>query len=169
MRKFITFVDSFIDYTGQGLAYLIIPMSLIVLYTAGMRYFFNISVPWGFELSLFAFGIHGIVGGAYCLLKGGHVGVDVITSRLPKRVALIMDILGYIMVIFVAIVLVYLGYRWAMRSTLILERSIHGTEFNPQIWWFKWMVPFAGLLLILQGLSQICKDILAFNQKEEEE
>jgi len=167
MRTFIRLVDALSEYTGQALAYLIIPMALIVLYTAALRYFFSIAVPWGFELSLFAFGIHGIVGGAYCLLHGGHVGVDVIVSHLPKRLALIADILGYILVIFVAVTMVYLGSRWALRSTMILERSIHATEFNPQIWWFKWMIPLSGFLIVLQGLSQIFKSILLFGQEGE--
>lgn len=167
MEKFISGVDAFSDALGKVLAWLLVPMVLIVLYTAFMRYFLQAPVPWGFEMALFAFGIHGIGGGAYCLRHGGHVSVDVVASQLPPRWAAVLNILGSLVVVLVTVVMVYLGSRWAWKSTLILERSIHGTEFNPQIWWFKWMVPIAAGLVLLQAVAQLLKNMLQLRKAGE--
>ena len=168
MDTCIACINAFSDRLGKALAWLLVPMVAIVLYTAVMRYFFQVAVPWGFEMALFAFGIHGIGGGAYCLRHGGHVNVDVIVSQLPRRWSIALNMFGSLVVLLVAAALVYLGSRWAWKSTLILERSIHGTEFNPQIWWFKWIVPLSGGLVFLQALAQLLQGALRWKTKGEE-
>jgi TRAP-type mannitol/chloroaromatic compound transport system permease small subunit len=43
----------------------------------------------------------------------------------------------------------------AWQSTLILERSIHQSAFNPQIWWFKWVIPISAALVLLQSFGEL--------------
>lgn len=168
MQNFIRLVDCISEWSGKIIALLIIPMILIIIYTALMRYLFNVGVNWGFEMSLFCYGIHAILGGAYCLKHGGHVSVDILPSRLPFIGQKICEIIGMLVTCAVVVTLFWLGSVWAWKSTLILERSIHGTIFNPYIWWFKWVVPIAALLIALQALAEICRNIMAIRNHLQE-
>jgi TRAP-type mannitol/chloroaromatic compound transport system permease small subunit len=56
-------------------------------------------------------------------------------------------------------VLIYIGSKAAWISTLQLERSSRQTPFDPQIWWYKWVIPFSALLLALQALVESIKTI----------
>ena len=159
MDSFLRAIDRLNDVIGKILALLIIPMILVVLYAAIMRYAFNAAVNWGFEIALFAFGIHCILGGGYTMLHNGHVNVDILTARLPYKWGLVISLLGKLTAVFVVAIILYLGIGWAYKSTLILEHSIHGTEFNPPIWWYKWTVPLSAFLILLQCIAQIIRDI----------
>ena len=164
MKTYIHYIDTLNDKLGKLISLLLLPMIVIVIYTAVQRYFFQTSVSWGFELALFAFGIHGIVGGAYTLRHDGHVNVDILSSRLSPGAGRIIKICGQLVLITVCIVMVYLGSRWAWRSTMIMERSIHATEFNPYVFWYKWMIPLSGLLMILQAIANILKTLISEDQ-----
>ncbi|MCD8351878.1 MAG: TRAP transporter small permease subunit [Planctomycetaceae bacterium] len=166
METFIKAVDSFTNVIGKVLALLIIPMIAVVLYTAVMRYWFKTSVPWGFEMALFIFGIYCIGGGAFAHLHKSHVNVDVLTSHLPPTGRALMEIFGQLVILSVLAVTIYLGSLWAYKSTVILERSIHGTEWNPQIWWFKWFVPFSAVLFALQCSAELLKQVVFLRQKK---
>lgn len=164
MEKIIKVIDAFTGALGKALSCLILPLIAVVLYTAVMRYFLKVSVPWGFEGALFLFGSYCIVGGAFTHLHKGHVNVDALTARLPAKWQARLEIVSQLIIIAVMACIIYMGYRWAYKSTLILERSIHGTEWNPQIWWFKWLVPISAALFALQCVSEILKNVLKLRQ-----
>ena len=164
MNTFVDIVDKANDWLGKVIAWLLVPMVFIVLYTAVMRYFFQLAVPWGFEMAIFCFGIHGIVGGAYCLRHDSHVNVDVLITSSPERFRPFYYIFASLVVLGVCAVMFYLSTRWAWKSTLIFERSIHGTEWNPHIWWFKWMIPLASGLMVLQSLAQLIRHFVSLSK-----
>ncbi len=155
MQKFISAVDALSKWSGKITAFLVIPMILIIVYTALMRYVFHHAVDWGFEASLFIYGMHFMLSGAYCLNVKSHVIVDILPSRLPYLGQKLAAAFGSIFVFFVAVMLVWMGSKWAWKSTLILEHSSHQTAFDPQIWWYKWMIPISAFMLGLQALSDI--------------
>ncbi|MFH1487927.1 MAG: TRAP transporter small permease [Pseudomonadota bacterium] len=51
-----------------------------------LRYFFNRPFASSFELTEFMMAVVVSFGLAYTATKGGHIGVDLITSRLPRNV-----------------------------------------------------------------------------------
>lgn len=166
MEKVIKAIDTFTDITGKIFSLLIIPMIAVVLYTAVMRYWFKTAVPWGFEMALFIFGIYCIGSGAFAHLYKSHVNVDVLTARLSPTAKAYMEIFSQVVILSVLAVAIYLGSLWAYKSTVILERSIHGTEWNPQIWWFKWFVPVSAGLFALQCAAELLKQVVFLRQKK---
>ena len=150
MQKFIDAVDKISKSSGMITAFLILPMILIIVYTALMRYVFHYAVNWGFELSLFVYGLHFMLGGAYCLNLKSHVIVDIVPSRLPFIPRKVLEGLASLVVLIVCIIMVWLGTKWAWKSTLIWERPHHrrrstrlsgGTSglspFRPYCWAFR--------------------------------
>lgn len=132
-------------------------LAIVVFYGALMRYVVKDMPSWAYEISIFMYGILSFCSGAYCLLHDKHVSVDIIKGRLSPKLQRNLDVM-YAMVTIICIAIIsYYAICWAIESTLILERSEHQTAFNPQIWWFKWTVVIALIMLILQAISSIMK------------
>jgi len=164
MNKFIQAVDGLSEYSGRIVAYLIIPLILTIVYSTLIRFFFNVVVDWAFEMSMFMNGIMVMVGGAYTLKYKAHVRVDVITHYLGPAMNRRLDILSFVIIIAVCLVLTYFGGKAAWVSTLRLEYSSLQTPFNPQIWWYKWFIPFSASLLALQALVECMRTIKSKDQ-----
>ena len=160
MQRLINGIEKISDWSGKVSAWMIIPMILVIVYTVVMRYFFSRYPSWGFEIALFVYGIHFILGGAYTLKEKAHVNVDILLPLLPKGMKKILEIAGMIVILFVCVIIVWLGTKYSWQSTRILERSIHQTPFNPQIWWFKWFIPISAALVALQTIADILKQII---------
>ena len=169
MQKFINAVNTISEWSGKLTGFLIIPLILIIVYTSLMRYVFHHSINWGFEISIFVFGTHFMLGGAYCLLLDSHVTVDIIPNRLPFTLQKLSQILGRVVVLLACFMMVWLGSSWAWKSTMIWERSIHQTAFNPPIWWFKWILPLSAALLGLQALADALQRIMEMVSKDKGE
>jgi TRAP-type mannitol/chloroaromatic compound transport system permease small subunit len=157
MQKFIAFADKLSMRTGIWTSYLVLPMIGVIVFTAVLRYFFDIAVDWGFEVSVFIYGVHCLLGGSYTMLLKGHIAVDSIPRRLPVRWQKYIEIISFTIVIAVCLVAVWLGSIWAWKSTKIWEHSIHQTVFNPPVWWFKWTIPISAALIIIQSLADMFK------------
>ena len=65
--------------------------------------------------------------------------------------------------------LIYVGALIWVGTTLawgsFLEGEGTGTPWNPRIWPVKFAIPLAGLLLLLQGVSNLLRDLGAANPK----
>src|SRR6056297_2936770 len=122
-------------------ALLTIPLAIVVVYCALMRYIFHAMPDWGFEIAIFIFGIQVMLGGAYTHAKHKHVSVDILPKYLPALVNLRLKLLHEVIIIFVCLIILFISSQWAWDSFLILEHSMHQTTFNPPIWWFKAIIP----------------------------
>ncbi|WP_051434728.1 TRAP transporter small permease subunit [Desulfonatronum lacustre] len=142
---------------GRLVSLLLLPLVGIIVYSALRSYFFRDPPIWTFEMSLFLFGCFFMLGAAYCHAEKKHVAVDVLSHYLPPKWRRIQGIFSEGVVLFVALVLLYISIPNAWRSTMMLERSTHQTPFNPQIWWFRWVIPISCALISWQAF----KDMLA--------
>lgn len=90
-KTVITVVQKISDYSGKFISILIFPLIIVVVYTVIMRYVFHMPPNWGFEVSLFLYGIFIMMGDSYCLKLKAHVTVDVVPKMLkPKEQGLVL-------------------------------------------------------------------------------
>jgi TRAP-type mannitol/chloroaromatic compound transport system permease small subunit len=130
----------------------------IVLYEILMRYIFNLSQLWAFETSLFVFGTLFALGGAYTLLHQGHVKMDILYVRWPPKARAIMDIITFLLFLIFIGVLLWKGWNFAIRAIELGEKS--NSPWAPYLWPTKIMIPIGAFLVLLQGLSQLIRNIL---------
>ena len=159
MSNFLSSINRMSQWSGKIVGYLILPMIAVVVYTALLRYAFHKPPIWGFEVSLFVYGLHFMLAGAYCLNVKAHVAVDVLPRYLPIRWQSVTEILAGLVILFFCSMLIWLGCQWAWEATKILEHSIHQTAFNPPVWWYKWVVPLSAVLIALQSLGNLVSAI----------
>ncbi len=149
---------------GRLVSLLILPLITIIVYSALKSYLLKSPPIWTFEMSIFIFGCFFMLGTAYCHQNKGHVAVDVINHYLPPKWRKVQGIFSESVILFVALTLVYISVPNAYRSTLMGERSILQTPFNPYVWWFRWIIPISGILLACQNIANIIRHIKSTSQ-----
>lgn len=155
-------------WSGHVLSYLILATIAIQVYGVVARYVFNRPTSWGYEMSLFTFGTYFMLAGAYCLAVKSHVLIDIVSGSLPFRAQMLFSAVAYLIVLVIGVALVRFGGTAFLRSFATLETSGQ-TLFDPPIWWYRGVIPLAGVLLALQAASDFLKAVLAFIRGQEAE
>ena len=101
-----------------------------------------------------------MMAGAYTLSTEAHVRGDVIYRLFPTRVQGWIDLILYFIFFFPGILaLAFYGYEYAALAWKIKETSWNSPA-QIQIYMAKSLIPAAGILLIIQGISEVCRSII---------
>jgi len=158
LRAFLKFIDAVNDRVGNLLSYFLFFFFVLLLMEVILRYFFNSPTVWANELAQMLFGAYAILAGGYILRTGGHVNVDILYSRLSRKQRAVLDIVtSSLFFLFCGMLLVY-GGSLAWDSLARFEHS--QSAWNPPLYPAKLMIPLAAILLMLQGLTKLIRDIL---------
>ncbi|MBC7685111.1 MAG: TRAP transporter small permease subunit [Bdellovibrionales bacterium] len=164
MQNVLFFVDRISTWVGQAFSWLIVALTLLISWEVFARYAFNAPNPWAFDLMIMMYGAAFMMAGAYTLAKNGHVRGDVLYSFFPPRLQAGLDLLLYFLFFIPGVVaLVWAGYDYAAESLAINEHSTL-TANGPPLYPFKMVIPFAGMLLLMQGTVEIVRCIICLRE-----
>ncbi len=150
-------IDGISTWTGKAAAWLIIGLTALVCAEVFKRYILNMPTAWIFDASNMMYGTLFMLGGAYTLAQNGHVRGDFLYSSMRPRTQASLDIVLYFVFFLPGIAaLFYAGWEYAVDSWRINEHS-NVTADGPPVWQFKFMIPLAGVLLLLQGAAEIAR------------
>jgi TRAP-type mannitol/chloroaromatic compound transport system permease small subunit len=156
LRGFVRCVDAAIDFIGKTASFLIYPTMLVLVYEVVMRYYFTRPTIWAHETSCMLYGAHFVIGGAYALQRGAFVNVEVLYIRLSKRGRAVLDLITWTMFYVFVGTLLWKSIPWAWESFSVREFS--DSTWGPYVWPIKMTIPFASLLMLLQGMTKTIKD-----------
>ena len=166
MQNVLFFVDRVSSWVGQAFSWLIVALTFLITWEVFARYVLNTPNPWAFDLMIMMYGAAFMMAGAYTLAKNGHVRGDVLYTFFPPRLQAGLDLLLYIVFFIPGVVaLVWAGYTYAAESLAIREHSTL-TANGPPLYPFKMVIPFAGVLLLLQGFVEIVRCIACLRKGE---
>ena len=151
-------IDFLVEKQGQLTSFLIVPLLFIVLYEVLMRYAFNAPTVWGFEATAFAYGLHYMLGLSFMEHAEGHVRVDIITTRFSKKVQAIIMLVGYSLIFMPVFVLMTWG-AMKFAHTATVTNELNSTSWAPRIWPYKIFMALSFLLLVVQGVSTMLKNL----------
>jgi len=158
LGKVFHIIDMISEWSGKLVSFLLLPLIAFIMYDVLMRYVFNRPTDWAHELSYLMFGTIWIIGGAYALVKGSHVKMEVIYNRLPLRRRAIIDLItAPLFFVFIGILL-WKGWDLAWSSVLRLEHS--NSFWSPPLYPVKMMIPLGAFLLLLQGVVRFIRDAI---------
>ena len=161
MDKLATLINMLNEYIGKAGSLLVLPLVGVVFYEVIMRYAFNAPTTWGFELTVFIYGVHYMLGLALTEGRGGHVQVDVLIVRFPKRVQAAFGIFtGLVIFLPVWVCMTIWSIKYAATSINMLETN--PTSWAPPIWPLKILMAVGFCMLLLQGISTLIRHIETF-------
>jgi len=159
-------IDGISTWTGKAAAWLIVGLTALVCAEVFKRYILNMPTAWIFDASNMMYGTLFMIAGAYTLAQNGHVRGDFLYSSMAPRRQATLDLLLYIVFFLPGIAaLVYAGWEYASDSWRINEHS-NVTADGPPVWQFKFMIPLAGALLLLQGAAEIMRCLICLKTGE---
>jgi TRAP-type mannitol/chloroaromatic compound transport system permease small subunit len=152
-------IDYFTDTTGTWVAWLNVPLVLIVAYEVTARYAFHAPTIWSFDLTYMLYGTIFMLGAAYALHKGAHIRTDFFFEKWSTKTKGWIDSVAYIVFFFPSIVtFLFVSGAEGWYAYEINETS-EQTPWRPILWPFKMVVPLACLLLLIQGVSETIKSV----------
>ncbi len=137
----------------EGAKWLIILMAGLMLYEVIARYSLHSPTSWAPELAALLFGPFFLLGGPYLLHIGGHVSVDLLSGKMPPRIARLLSVICFVLAIVFAGILLWFSYPLALQSLEYGETSY--STWNPAVWPAKATLPIAAFLMILQAIAEL--------------
>ena len=150
-------IDRISLFTGEFVAFWSIIAVFVYYYEVVVRYVFNSPTNWAHESMFLMFGMQYLVAGAYAMLAGSHVRVDIFYAKFSVRGKAFIDLLTSVFFFIFAGTLLYTSYIFSMDA--IGQNEVSFTEWTIQYWPVKCVMVVGSLLLILQGISLVLKDV----------
>ena len=101
-----------------------------------------------------------MMAGAYTLSTEAHVRGDVIYRLFKPRTQGYLDLILYFIFFFPGVLaLAFYGYEYASLAWKIKETSWNSPA-QIQIYMARSLIPAAGILLIIQGIREVCRAII---------
>ncbi len=163
LKRFSGLIDALNDKIGAAIRWLALLMVFVGASTAVLRYgsrgfgvSMNLTPPT--EIQWYLFSLIFLLGAAYGLNHNVHVRVDVMYEKLSRKARAWIDLVGSVLFLIpFSIAMLYLSWP-AVRD------SVRGFEGSPDPgglprWPIKIVILISFALLVLQGLSQVVKQI----------
>ena len=158
MKNILMAVDRASTRLGQTFAWLIVALTCLIAWEVFSRYVLNTPHDWALDVQIQMYGTLFMLAGAYTLAKNGHVRGDVLYGFFEPRTQAWVDLILYGLFFLPGIVaLTWAGWTFAQESIAIRESTFSATPLP--LYPFKFMIPVAGLMLLLQGLVEIVRCI----------
>ncbi|MDN3919659.1 TRAP transporter small permease subunit [Roseateles violae] len=165
VQKILHTADGISTWVGKAFAWLIVVLMLMVVAEVFKRYILNMPTAWIFDASNMLYGTLFMMGGAYALAHDGHVRGDFLYGSMKPRTQAWLDLLLYIAFFLPGIcALTWSGWTYFGDSLSIRETTFNATPLP--VYPFKFVIPLAGALVLMQGLSEILRCIVCIRTGE---
>lgn len=163
--KILNYIDGISLWSGKIVRWLAVVLTAVVLYEVFARFVFNSPTDWGFDVAMMIYSTFFMMGAAYMQLIKGHIRVDVILKMFQPRTQSILELVNIlIFMIPFAFVMVWFGAKVAILSTVAEEIS-NTSQWGEAIWPWRWMIPAAFFLFLLQCFADLVRVITSLRRQ----
>jgi TRAP-type mannitol/chloroaromatic compound transport system permease small subunit len=165
MQRFLLSIDKLSNLFGRLFSWLIVALTLLISWEVYSRYILNRPHAWALDVQIMMYGTLFMMAGAYTLAQNNHVRGDVLYGFFRPRTQAWVDFILYIVFFLPGIVaLTYAGWEFAKDALAIREQTFSADALP--IYPFKFVIPVAGLLLLLQGIVEIIRCVRCIRDGE---
>jgi len=163
MQRVLLSVDRLSTWLGQLFAWAIIALTLGISWEVFSRYVLNTPHGWALDAQIMMYGVLFMMAGAYTLSKNGHVRGDVLYGFFMPRTQATIDLVLYIVFFLPGVVaLTWAGWTYFSDSLAIREQTFNADPLP--VYPFKFVVPMAGAILLLQGIVEIVRCVVCLRE-----
>jgi TRAP-type mannitol/chloroaromatic compound transport system permease small subunit len=165
MQKLLLAVDRFSTWLGQLFAWAIIILTFTISAEVFSRYVLGKPHAWMLDVQIMLYGILFMMAGAYTLSKNGHVRGDVLYGFFRPRTQATLDLILYVLFFLPGVTaLTWAGWTFFTDSLAIREQTFNADPIP--VYPFKFFIPFAGAILLVQGFVEIARCIVCIREGE---
>lgn len=156
MQSILWSIDRLSTFIGKVFAWCALLLTLLISWEVFSRYVLNQPHAWVLDAQIMLYGAMFMTAGAYTLSKNGHVRGDVLYGFFQPRTQAIIDLALYIVFFLPGIIaLTWAGWIYAGESLAIREQTFSADPLP--LYPFKYVIPLAGITLLLQGIAEIVR------------
>ena len=155
-------IDRFTDTTGTWIAWLNVPLVIVVAWEVIARYAFNAPTIWSFDMTYMLYCTIFMLGAAYALHKGAHIRTDFFYEKWSVKTKGMVDSVSYIVFLFPSLILFFAASANEAWYAFTIKETSEQTPWRPILWPYKTVVPVTCVLLMLQGVSEVIKSVFAW-------
>lgn len=165
MQNLLLAVDRLSTFIGKAFAWTVVLLTALISWEVFSRYVFNTPHAWVLDAQIMLYGTLFMTAGAYTLSKNGHVRGDVLYGFFMPRTQATIDLVLYILFFVPGIfALTWAGWGFANESLAIREQTFSADALP--LYPFKFIIPLAGGILLLQGVVEIIRCVLCLQTGE---
>ncbi|MET3178580.1 TRAP transporter small permease subunit [Variovorax sp. NFACC27] len=159
IQRFLHAVDRFSMVIGKTFSWLIVALMLLVCGEVFKRYALNAPTAWIFDANNMLYGTLFMMGGAYTLAQAGHVRGDFFYGSMKPRTQAALDLVLYALFFLPGVVaLTWSGWTYFGESLAMREQTFNADPIP--VYPFKFVIPVAGAVLLLQGFAEMVRCVL---------
>ena len=136
----------------------IVFVTVAILYEVVARGWFGHATIWANETTVYLSAVAYLLGGGYALLHAATCASISSTGCCRRAPSALPDVFT-LRLLLAYVAALDLGRRVRWPGTPSCNREGTGTPWNPPIWPVKMAIPIAGLLLLLQGIVNLLRDL----------
>lgn len=165
MQPLLLAIDRISALAGKIAGWSIVVLTGIICYEVFARYLFRAPTTWAYDTSYMLYGFLFMLAGPYALSRNAHVRADFLYRTMPPRLQALLDLPLYIL-FFVPGMLALIWFGWGF-AWLAYQQNEHSsvTPEGPMIWPFKFLIPFCGALMLVQGLAEMARCVIAIRTR----
>lgn len=165
MQKILLGVDRFSTWFGQVCSWAAVGLTALIGWEVFSRYVLNTPHGWVLDAQIMLYGVLFMMAGAYTLSKNGHVRGDVLYGFFRPRTQATLDLILYFLFFLPGVLaLTYAGWTFFNDSIKINEQTFSADPLP--LYPFKFVIPLAGGLLLLQGIVEIIRCVICIREGE---
>jgi TRAP-type mannitol/chloroaromatic compound transport system permease small subunit len=166
MEKLIRNIDNLSKAIGHCFGWTVLVLTAGTCYEVFRRYVLNDPTDWAFDMSYMLYGTLFLMAGAYTVSANAHVRGDFIYRKWKPSTQAKVDLVLYFIFYFPGILaLVFSGLAYGLESARIQEVSVNSPVGVP-LWPLKLIIPLAGFFLLLQGVAEVCRCLIAIRNNQ---
>lgn len=161
MRRYVAVVERFNYRVGRFAMYLIFVMIAVLLWSSITKIvpFMRPSL-WTLEMAQFLMVAYFFLGGPYSIQLDSNVRMDLVYGAMSFRKKAFVDAFTVVFLIVYLGFLLYGNINSLAYAIEFGERS--SSPWRPYLWPLKVMTAFGAVLMLLQALAELFKDIERF-------
>ncbi|MGW8194591.1 MAG: TRAP transporter small permease subunit [Desulforhopalus sp.] len=157
IKAYVRYVEALNRLIGKFAMYLVFAMMGILLFSAISRTFFNVPFIWAIEMAQFTMAAYYLLGGAFSMMLGAHVRMDVFYSKWsPKRRAA-TDVITIFFLVFYLVVLLVGGVSSTWYSLEYGQRNY--SAWAPPVAPIKIIMVIGIFMMLLQSIATFFKNL----------
>ena len=157
--KALEWIDKLSDFIAKIGGFLVIGLVSVICYDVFARYLFRNPTSWAYDTALHFYAISYLIAGGWVLKERAHVKVDVIYNRFTPRTRSVINLILYLLFLFpLCYYFIKHGLNYSIHSFQIAEVS-RSSPLHEPIWPLKMFIPLGFILLGLQGIVELCRDV----------
>lgn len=166
MKKIIVVLERVSEIFGQFSAWLVLIMTVIIVYDVSMRYVFQQGSVALQELEWHLFALIFLLGAAYTLKHDSHVRLEIFYQHYSPKQKAWLEILGSLLLLLPFCVVVITASWPFVANAFIFNEGSPDPGGLPARYLLKAVIPIGFILLFIQAIADIAKNIELLRQTD---